>query len=260
MKQIITGDNSITFENPVYEQAYHSLSGALSEAKLKYAEPCKIAEKAKSGSLTILDICFGLGYNSLLAIHTAKASNPKCKIKIYALEMDPQVFGLINKIDMDQEYAAIYNMIKRLSKDKLSIKQGGVDLQLHLGDARETIQIGMINKIDMDQEYAAIYNMIKRLSKDKLSIKQGGVDLQLHLGDARETILEIKDKADAVFLDPFSPPKNPELWTEEFFSNIHARMKKSAILATYSCAALVRINLVRAGFDLKDGPHAGRYA
>ncbi|HIH37417.1 hypothetical protein J4460_03550 [Candidatus Woesearchaeota archaeon] len=211
MKQIITGDNSITFENPVYEQAYHSLSGALSEAKLKYAEPCKIAEKAKSGSLTILDICFGLGYNSLLAIHTAKASNPKCKIKIYALEMDPQVFGLINKIDMDQEYAAIYNMIKRLSKDKLSIKQGGVDLQLHLGDARETI-------------------------------------------------LEIKDKADAVFLDPFSPPKNPELWTEEFFSNIHARMKKSAILATYSCAALVRINLVRAGFDVKDGPHAGRYA
>ena len=209
MKQIITGDNSITFENPVYEQAYHSLSGALSEAKLKYAEPCKIAEKAKSGSLTILDICFGLGYNSLLAIHTAKASNPKCKIKIYALEMDPQVFGLINKIDMDQEYAAIYNMIKRLSKDKLSIKQGGVDLQLHLGDARETI-------------------------------------------------LEIKDKADAVFLDPFSPPKNPELWTEEFFSNIHARMKKSAILATYSCAALVRINLVRAGFDVKDGPHAGR--
>ena len=206
MKQIITGDNSITFENPVYEQAYHSLSGALSEAKLKYAEPCKIAEKAKSGSLTILDICFGLGYNSLLAIHTAKASNPKCKIKIYALEMDPQVFGLINKIDMDQEYAAIYNMIKRLSKDKLSIKQGGVDLQLHLGDARETI-------------------------------------------------LEIKDKADAVFLDPFSPPKNPELWTEEFFSNIHARMKKSAILATYSCAALVR-----AGFDVKDGPHAGRYA
>ena len=211
MKQIITGDNSITCENPVYEQAYHSLSGALSEAKLKYAEPCKIAEKAKSGSLTILDICFGLGYNSLLAIHTAKASNPKCKIKIYALEMDPQVFGLINKIDMDQEYAAIYNMIKRLSKDKLSIKQGGVDLQLHLGDARETI-------------------------------------------------LEIKDKADAVFLDPFSPPKNPELWTEEFFSNIHARMKKSAILATYSCAALVRINLVRAGFDVKDGPHAGRYA
>ena len=211
MKQIITGVNSITFENPVYEQAYHSLSGALSEAKLKYAEPCKIAEKAKSGSLTILDICFGLGYNSLLAIHTAKASNPKCKIKIYALEMDPQVFGLINKIDMDQEYAAIYNMIKRLSKDKLSIKQGGVDLQLHLGDARETI-------------------------------------------------LEIKDKADAVFLDPFSPPKNPELWTEEFFSNIHARMKKSAILATYSCAALVRINLVRAGFDVKDGPHAGRYA
>src|SRR3989339_875691 len=211
MKQIITGDNSITFENPVYEQAYHSLSGALSEAKLKYAEPCKIAEKAKSGSLTILDICFGLGYTSLLAIHTAKASNPKCKIKIYALEMDPQVFGLINKIDMDQEYAAIYNMIKRLSKDKLSIKQGGVDLQLHLGDARETI-------------------------------------------------LEIKDKAGAVFLDPFSPPKNPELWTEEFFSNIHARMKKSAILATYSCAALVRINLVRAGFDVKDGPHAGRYA
>ncbi len=73
-----------------------------------------------------------------------------------------------------------------------------------------------------------------------------------------KTIKNIDDKFDAVFLDPFSPPKNPEMWTEEFFREIKKRMKKGARLTTYSCARMVRDNLRNAGFRVYDGPKVGR--
>ena len=82
--------------------------------------------------------------------------------------------------------------------------------------------------------------------------------LKILLGDARDTIKQIDEKFDAIFHDPFSPPKNPELWTEEFFREVKKRMKKGAILATYSCARVTRDNLKAAGFIVKDGPIVGR--
>ena len=37
-------------------------------------------------------------------------------------------------------------------------------------------------------------------------------------------------------------------------------MNKDAILATYSCAGIVRRNLKEVGFKVKDGPIVGRWA
>ncbi len=61
-----------------------------------------------------------------------------------------------------------------------------------------------------------------------------------------------------MFLDPFSPKKCLQLWTKEFFDNIHRVMKKKSRLATYSCARIVRDNLKSAGFMIQDGPKLWR--
>ena len=97
------------------------------------------------------------------------------------------------------------------------------------------------------------YKLVKEVAKGKKSDR-----LKIILGDARETIKSLNKKFDAVFHDPFSPPKNPELWTEEFFREVKKRMKKGAILATYSCARVTRDNLKAAGFKVMDGPIVGR--
>jgi chorismate dehydratase len=82
--------------------------------------------------------------------------------------------------------------------------------------------------------------------------------LKIKIGDALETIEKLEGKYDAVFFDPFSPKKNPELWEKEFFIETAGKMKKEAILATYSYARRVRDNLKEAGFDVFDGPIVGR--
>ena len=48
--------------------------------------------------------------------------------------------------------------------------------------------------------------------------ENNNIFLQILLGDASKTLKSISPGFDAVFLDPFSPPKNPELWTTDFIS------------------------------------------
>ncbi len=105
---------------------------------------------------------------------------------------------------------------------------------------------------------------LERLEYDPLTetynYEDKNIFLRIKLGEATKTIKKVTGKFDAVFLDAFSPPKNPELWTYEFFKEIKKRMKQSAILSTYSCARVVRDNLKKAGFEVWDGPVVGRRA
>ena len=196
MKKVITKDNSATFRNPKYDECYHSKSGAIEEAFEKFAKPCKL----KNG-MKVLDVCFGIGYNTLAAISTA----------------DVDVVGLEN--------------------DKCILKE--------------------IENIEVSEQLRQNYNKI-RIAAKKLEYEDKKIKIRIILGDARETIKSINEKFDAVFLDPFSPPKCPELWTYEFFAEIAKKMKKGAILTTYSCARMVRENLKKAGFSVEDGPVIGR--
>jgi len=195
--KVKTNDNSITFHNEEFDETYHSTSGALEESFKKFIEPSDIKENSN-----ILDICFGIGYNSYAAIKNKK------NIKITALENDPNILKKTEEITIDKEY-----------------------------------------------------EIIKLLAKNK-KYKDNNYELKLILGDAKVTITQLKKEPtfDYIFLDPFSPKKCPELWTESFFKEIFLRCKPGAILTTYSCARVVRDNLKVVGFTIKNGPCIGRRA
>lgn len=82
----------------------------------------------------------------------------------------------------------------------------------------------------------------------------------LLIGDARKTITEISSafQADAIFLDPFSPPTCPQMWTVEFLSLVAKHLKPEGRLATYSCSAAVRSALIAAGLQIGSTSPVGR--
>ncbi len=104
----------------------------------------------------------------------------------------------------------------------------------------------ILSKLEYDPKTKAYYY------EDK------NIFLKIKIGDALDTIKTVNEKYDTVFFDPFSPKKNPELWTADFFRELAKRMKKEGILATYSYAKRVREALVEAGFEVFDGPIIGR--
>jgi chorismate dehydratase len=77
-------------------------------------------------------------------------------------------------------------------------------------------------------------------------------------GDARSSILVLPENHfDAIFQDAFSPTKNPELWSIEYFRELARTITSSGILTTYSCARYVRKAMLEAGFRLGRGPSVG---
>ncbi|NEO85122.1 MAG: hypothetical protein F6J87_12865 [Spirulina sp. SIO3F2] len=86
---------------------------------------------------------------------------------------------------------------------------------------------------------------------------------QFLCGDARQTLRQLSSQttqADAIFLDPFSPPKCPQLWTVDFLGVVAQSLAPNGYLATYSCAAAVRTALLKAGLQIGATPAIGRKA
>lgn len=82
---------------------------------------------------------------------------------------------------------------------------------------------------------------------------------RLLVGDARQQLPTVTDwQADFIFLDPFSPPHCPELWTIEFLAQTARCLGPDGILATYSCAAAVRRALQEAGLAIGATVATGR--
>lgn len=77
-------------------------------------------------------------------------------------------------------------------------------------------------------------------------------------GDARRTLRHWQEKADAWFLDGFSPAKNPELWQPDLMAEVARHTSPGGTAATYTAAGFVRRGLEAAGFAVARQPGYGR--
>ncbi len=209
-----TDDGSYTFFSAEFGQTFHSKYGAKEESIFKYAVPTQLATKSSRGHLRLVDICYGLGYNTAAALATIWRSNPNCTVEIIALELDRSV-----------PTAAIDHQILASWEDPIP----QLLAQLVQGETIDTKQL----------------------------------QAQLIFGDARQTIQQVIDrgfKADAIFLDPFSPLVCPQLWTIEFIDRVAKCCALDGMIATYSCAAAVRTAMIQAGLSIADSLPVGRKA
>ena len=206
-----TKDGSYTFFSDEFQEAFHSFHGAKQEAELKFVQPTLIKEIAQHrNSIRILDICYGLGYNSAAAMEAIWQVNSQCHIELVALEISAAV-----------PQQAIANNL-------------------------------------LSQWRSPIPQLLAELSQT-YSVSGDFFQGSLLLGDARQTIQQLKAwQADAIFLDPFSPPKCPQLWTVEFIAQVARCLAPQGRLATYSCAAAVRSALLLAGLKIASTRGVGR--
>ena len=86
----------------------------------------------------------------------------------------------------------------------------------------------------------------------------GGFIVEVIEGDARETLPRWQSRADAWFLDGFSPAKNPELWGEGLLAEVARHTVPGGTAATYTAAGFVRRGLEAAGFVVERRPGFGR--
>ena len=86
----------------------------------------------------------------------------------------------------------------------------------------------------------------------------GPVLVEVIEGDARETLPRWQGRADAWFLDGFSPARNPELWGNDLLAEVARHTALGGTFATYTAAGFVRRGLQAAGFQVERVAGYGR--
>jgi chorismate dehydratase len=214
-----TGDGSFTLAHPVHGETCHSRAGAWEESRLRYAQACRLAERAASERvLRLLDVGTGLGLNIAAALEALRGT--RCRLEIVSLEID----------------------------------RGVIEAALALEERERALLFP-----DLAAPWSAALALLRAaLANPDLRAEGEQATLQLVLGDARLTLLRLGAGAfDAVFLDAFSPRVEPELWAPGFLREIAARMAPQSLLSTYSASLSVRAGLAAAGLRVGLGARVG---
>ena len=77
---------------------------------------------------------------------------------------------------------------------------------------------------------------------------KGSLEWKIFIGDASGAKLDAY-QFDYIWQDAFSPKKNSELWSAEWFSKLGDHSKDSVVLVTYSVARMVKDGLSDGGWN-----------
>lgn len=137
-------------------------------------------------------------------------------------------------------------------------RQSGIKGKLYF----TTFEASPLTPSQMVQAHSA-FTEIKSLATELASLWSTNIELpdlqfRLIVGDARKTLPSWQFKADAWFLDGFSPAKNPELWGAALMKEVASHTKTGGSFATYTAAGSVRRSLQDSGFKIDRIPGFGR--
>ena len=135
---VLCEDGSYTLFSHDFDEPYHSTKdGALHESLEKHVKP-SFYLKANKEKLTILDICFGLGYNTFATLYYIKKNNITTKIHILSPEFDEDLVRSLDSFKFPPEFESIKHIIKAVSQN-LYYEDEQFKIEVLLGDARQSI-------------------------------------------------------------------------------------------------------------------------
>ncbi len=123
------------------------------------------------------------------------------------------------------------------------------------GGCQESGSCFYMHKFEHDIYYRTLMERLDTkgdLAQFSLSVVEGlSISFEFWVQDLRQCLPNIQGDFDAVFHDPFSPQKMPELWTVDLFRHYQTRLSnQQGVLLTYSTAAAVQGGLQEAGFEV----------
>ena len=271
----ITGDGSVGLYSEEFNDIYHSGYGALTEAYEKFVNPNLVLKD----DIKVLDICYGLGYNSKAFLNFNKDIN---KITFDCLDIDKNLILLSPfiktnhtlkdylikpknkharvgkykkyKIDSWVNEILIKNLFEEFKQDFylksiLDNQKFAPYLDAKMIKIGKFYQKFRINTINEPQNSLNLHNIYYRyLSKRYNCDFKKDIKFNFYVDDARKSIKKLTEPYDVIFLDAFTTDKCPQLWSIDFINELYRLSNDDCVLLTYSNSVLVRNTLIEAGY------------
>lgn len=203
--------------SPAYGDVYHSAAGGHAQAKHVFMAGNGLPARWQGQHrFVILETGFGLGIN-FLATWLAWLNDPERCTELHFISLEKHPFtadDLARAHRALSEFAALSDELVGHWPPRESLKPG----------------------------------------EQRIALSDGRVIFHLELGDAIDVLPTLTTEVDAIYLDGFSPAKNPDLWSPELCRSLRRLAKPGATLATWSVAGAVRRALADAGFTVEKRP------
>ena len=93
-------------------------------------------------------------------------------------------------------------------------------------------------------------DFLEHYPKPSFTLYDGQVSFQLLCGDCAESLKASSTKIDAWYMDGFAPAKNPDMWSDEIFTQMARLSNEGSRVATFTSAGFVRRGLSAANFHM----------
>lgn len=132
-------DGSYTAYSSLFSEHYHSTKdGALTESINKHIIPAFKTQLHKK-EITILDICYGLGFNTLSTLYFVKKNSLKIKLNIYSPEFDHNLVKSLKNFNYPNEFDELKSVINDICENG-KYSDENTYIELFFGDAREYLK------------------------------------------------------------------------------------------------------------------------
>ena len=207
-----TKDGHPTLWSKHFQELCHSTDGSYEETVHNYLLACQVENFLNTHEkIDLLEVGFGLGIGLLATLDLYFFNSYQIPFSYHALEIDKELINF----------------------SKQNVMSSNPNYQ-QLLDNLSTINSNLNHEI--------------------LKSSLNNFDLYIHIGDARETIKNLhkfSTNFQVIYQDPFSPTKNPSLWTKEWFSQLARISDKNVKMSTYSASTAIRKSMLDGGYKLK---------
>lgn len=207
-------------------ETFHPVIGPEAEAATLYADQIRLSDRLHKSTetLVIWDVGLGAAANAISVLRASRSLPGSTRLISFDQTLEPLRFALqhTDKLSYLAEYRAV---LLELIEHQAAIFQ----------DEQRSIQWSV-------------------LPGDFPSLLAGATP-----GGSGGVPAEVAPAPHAILYDPFSPARNPAMWTLPLFRSLALRLDASrpCVWANYSRSTLVRTTLLRAGFYVGVGQATG---
>jgi len=139
IESVVSSDGSYTAYSQEYDEHYHSTKdGALNESLNKHVIPALLHVK-NSPEITILDICFGLGFNTLATLYYLHVNQIEKKVTIISPERDSALIAGLKNFEYPEIFIPFLHVITAISNNH-EYHDDTIHVKVIVGDAREYVR------------------------------------------------------------------------------------------------------------------------